>query len=126
MLRIFRHIRKKLMEHPSKGRTGDNVRKYLLYAIDEILVMVIGKPCPVRDNIWVKTMESPKTHRAVRLRPSTSWYGIYRNRDVATNHIAYLQHAALCAASVFYLHTVPTGQVSFVKSPNPQNPRLPC
>ena len=72
MLKFFRSIRKKLIYHPSKGRTGDNVRKlaspscmYLLYAIGEILVMVIGKPCPVRDNIWVETMYSPHAHRAV-------------------------------------------------------------
>ena len=98
MLRYFRTIRKKLIEQ-------DNVRKYLLYAIGEILLVVIGKPCPVRDNIWVETMESPKTHSAVR-------YGICRNRDVAINHIAYLRHAALCLHSDFYRYVVPTGHIS--------------
>jgi hypothetical protein len=94
MLKFFRSIRKKLIYHPSKGRTGDNVRKlaspscmYLLYAIGEILVMVIGKPCPVRDNIWVETMESPKTHRAVR-------YGICINPDMG--HKPYGVPTARC------------------------------
>lgn len=42
MLKLFRKIREKLMEHPSKGGTGDNIRKYLLYAIGEILLVVFG------------------------------------------------------------------------------------
>ena len=52
MLRYFRIIRKKLIEHPSKGRTGDNVRKYLLYAIGEILLVVIGILIALQVNNW--------------------------------------------------------------------------
>jgi len=51
MLRFFRTIRKKLIEE-------DNVRKYLLYAIGEILLVVIGIFCPVRDYLLVETMRS--------------------------------------------------------------------
>ncbi|MCC5941540.1 MAG: hypothetical protein JJU37_08370 [Balneolaceae bacterium] len=40
MLKFFRKTRKKLILHPSKGRTGDNVRKYLLYAIGKIQPMI--------------------------------------------------------------------------------------
>ncbi len=71
MLRFFRNIHKKLIEHPSKGRTEDNVRKYLFYAIGEILLVVIENMCPVRDYLSVETMESPNALRAVR-------YGIWR------------------------------------------------
>ncbi len=52
MLRFFRTIRKKLIEHPLKGRTGDNVRKYLLYAIGEILLVVIGILIALQVNNW--------------------------------------------------------------------------
>ena len=51
MLKFFRTIRKKLIEQ-------DNVRKYLIYAIGEILLVVIGKLCPVRDYLSVETMRS--------------------------------------------------------------------
>jgi len=52
MLKFFRTIRKKLIEDPSKGRTGDNVRKYLLYAIGEILLVVIGILIALQVNNW--------------------------------------------------------------------------
>ena len=45
MLKFFRHIRKKLIEE-------DNVRKYLLYAIGEILLVVIGILIALHVNNW--------------------------------------------------------------------------
>ena len=54
MLKFFRTIRKKLKEE-------DNVRKYLLYAIGEILLVVIGKPCSIRDYLWVE-INRPNTN----------------------------------------------------------------
>lgn len=39
MLRFFRHIRKKLMEQ-------NKVRTYILYAIGEILLVLLGNNCP--------------------------------------------------------------------------------
>ena len=45
MLKFFRHIRKKLIEE-------DNVRKYLLYAIGEILLVVIGILIALQVNNW--------------------------------------------------------------------------
>lgn len=45
MLRYFRHIRKKLI-------ASDNVRKYLLYALGEILLVVIGILIALQINNW--------------------------------------------------------------------------
>lgn len=45
MLKFFRTIRKKLIEQ-------DNVRKYLLYAIGEILLVVIGILIALQINTW--------------------------------------------------------------------------
>lgn len=110
MLRFFRTIRKKLIEE-------DKTRSYLLYAMGEILLVVIGNTCPVRDYLSVETMDGPNDHRAVR-------YGICRNTDVATNHMAYLRYAVLRAVFIFYQHVGPTGQASSFKSLNLQNPKL--
>lgn len=52
MLRFFRHIRKTLMEHPSKGRTWNKVRTYILYALGEILLVVIGIMIALQVNNW--------------------------------------------------------------------------
>jgi hypothetical protein len=122
MLKFFRTIRKKLIEQ-------NNVRKYLLYAIGEILLVVIGKPCPVRDNIWVETMYSPHAHRAVRLRPPTGWYGICGNLDIDldTAHIAYLRHAVLVGDSVFSTDMQSLrDRESIIESLNLKNLRFPC
>jgi hypothetical protein len=105
MLRFFHTIRKKLIEQ-------ENVRKYLLYAIGEILLVVIGIFRPVRDNLRVETMYSPNPHRVVR-------YGICRNPDMTTNHMAYLRHTGPCMLSAFYRYVVPTGQNPSAKSFNP-------
>jgi len=45
MLKFFRTIRKKLIEQ-------DNVRKYLLYAVGEILLVVIGILIALQINNW--------------------------------------------------------------------------
>ena len=59
MLRFFRTIRKKLIEE-------DNVRKYLLYAVGEILLVVMRNNCPVRDYLSVETNKTTTTSCAVR------------------------------------------------------------
>jgi len=58
MLKFFRTIRKKL------------------YAIGEIMLVVIGEPCPVMDYLSVETITPTLNHCAVRLRPPTGWYNI--------------------------------------------------
>ena len=72
MLKFFRTIRKKLIEHPSKGRIGDHVRKSLLFTIGKIMLVL------------------NRIFRPVRLRPPTGWYGICLKSDVATKHIEEL------------------------------------
>jgi len=51
MLRFFRTIRKKLIEE-------DNVRKYLLYAVGEILLVVIGILIALQVNNWNEERKS--------------------------------------------------------------------
>jgi len=58
MLKFFRTIRKKLIEE-------DNVRKYLLYAIGEILLVVIGILIALQVNNWNE--ERKKTNRENQL-----------------------------------------------------------
>jgi len=60
MLKFFRHIRKKLIEHPTKGRTGNKVRTYLLYAIGEILLVVIGILIALQVNNWNEERKEKK------------------------------------------------------------------
>lgn len=40
------------MQHPSKGRTGNKIRTYLLYAIGEILLVVLGILIALQINNW--------------------------------------------------------------------------
>ena len=66
MIKFFRHIRQRLLSE-------NKFSKYLLYAIGEILLVVIGKPCPVRDYISVETIDGPYVHRAVGTKYSGIW-----------------------------------------------------
>jgi hypothetical protein len=52
MIKIFRNIRKKLIEHPPAGRAGSKVRSYLFYAIGEIILVVIGILIALQINNW--------------------------------------------------------------------------
>ena len=52
MLRFFRHIRKNLMEQLHAGQAGNKVRTYILYAIGEILLVVIGILIALQVNNW--------------------------------------------------------------------------
>jgi len=111
MLKFFRHIRIKLIDE-------DNVRKYLLYAIGEILLNLLTKTCPVRDYLSVELMNAPRGLRAVR-------YDICRENRWAHHHIAYLRHAGFWAFSFFYYrYIVPTGQIPVIEFLNPINPIL--
>ncbi|MFO7847608.1 MAG: hypothetical protein R6V27_13665 [Balneolaceae bacterium] len=44
----------------------NKVHTYIFYAIGEIMLVVIGKPCPVWDYLSVETKTPTDTHRAVR------------------------------------------------------------
>ena len=58
MLKIFRTIRKKLIE-------PDNVRKYLLYAIGEILLVVIGILIALQVNNWNEARKEARTTETI-------------------------------------------------------------
>jgi|GEM_PF-2026349 len=59
MITLFRRIRKKLI-----GEGG--VRKYLLYAVGEILLVVMRNNCPVRDYLLVEIKRPTTTPCAAR------------------------------------------------------------
>ena len=52
MLKIFRTIRKKLIGDLPAGQAGDKIRTYSLYAIGEILLVVIGILIALQINNW--------------------------------------------------------------------------
>jgi hypothetical protein len=56
MLKFFRTIRKKLIEQ-------NNVRKYMLYAIGEILLVVIGIFIALQVNNWNELKGKPSDRR---------------------------------------------------------------
>ena len=59
MLRFFRSIRKKLIEQ-------DNIRKYLLYAVGEILLVVIGILIALQVNNWnEERLENQKEEKII-------------------------------------------------------------
>ena len=60
MLKFFRTIRKKLIEQ-------DNVRKYLLYAIGEILLVVIGILIALQVNNWNEDRKEQKIADELKL-----------------------------------------------------------
>ncbi|NBB76574.1 MAG: hypothetical protein GVY02_04270 [Bacteroidetes bacterium] len=61
MLKFFRAIRKKLIEK-------DNVRKYLLYAIGEILLVVIGILIALQVNTWNENRKIANEEQAILIR----------------------------------------------------------
>lgn len=61
MLRFFRHIRKSLMEQ-------NKVRTYLLYAIGEILLVVIGILIALQVNTWNENRKIANEEQAILVR----------------------------------------------------------
>ncbi|MEX2605497.1 MAG: DUF6090 family protein [Gracilimonas sp.] len=61
MLKFFRTVRKKLIEE-------DNVRKYLLYAIGEILLVVIGILLALQVNTWNENRKIANEEQAILIR----------------------------------------------------------
>ncbi|MAO65729.1 MAG: hypothetical protein CL666_12100 [Balneola sp.] len=61
MLRLFRTLRKKLIDE-------DNVRKYLLYAIGEVLLVVIGILIALQVNTWNEDRKIANEEQAILTR----------------------------------------------------------
>jgi len=66
-------------------------------------------PRPVRDDMWAEKRKRPNTHRAVRPACPAGRYGIWRNHDIATNHIAYLTARDSIFTIYGYRYIVPNG-----------------
>ena len=65
MIKLFRNLRKKLIEHPPAGRAGSKVRnpaspagRYFFYAIGEIILVVIGILIALQINNWNQELQN--------------------------------------------------------------------
>ena len=69
MIKFFRHIRKRLVtdppEHTFSVRAGNKFSKYLLYAIGEIILVVIGILIALSINNWNENNKSKKDEHYV-------------------------------------------------------------
>ena len=52
MIKLFRNIRQNIIKDQSAGLAGNRVRKYMLYAIGEIILVVIGILIALQINNW--------------------------------------------------------------------------
>ena len=60
MIKFFRHIRKALISDLPSGKAGNKFSKYLLYAIGEIILVVIGILIALQLNTWKDTNQNKK------------------------------------------------------------------
>ncbi|WP_411768573.1 hypothetical protein [Winogradskyella sp. A3E31] len=68
MIKFFRHLRQKMLaENPSTGRAG-KISKYLLYAIGEIVLVVIGILIALQINNWNQQQLEKKQIRNIYAR----------------------------------------------------------
>jgi hypothetical protein len=58
MITFFRRLRKTLIGEGNIRKPALPAGRYLLCAIGEIMLVVIGNTCPVRDYLSVETMRS--------------------------------------------------------------------
>jgi len=75
MLRFFQNIRQKLIKQ-------ENMRKYILYAIGEILLVVIGILIALQINNWNEAKKEQKREIAYLERLSENLTGDLRNLDL--------------------------------------------
>jgi hypothetical protein len=65
MIKLFRNIRKKLLEHPPAGWAGSKVRNYFFYAIGEIILVVIGILIALQVNNWNESRKNQREGVAI-------------------------------------------------------------
>ena len=61
MIKFFRHIRQKLLSKNMPDRQADKFSKYLLYAIGEIILVVIGIMIALQANNWNEKLKTNNT-----------------------------------------------------------------
>ncbi len=64
MIRFFRHIRQKLFSIPREGQHASPVARYLLYAIGEIVLVVIGILIALQINTWNEGLKERKLEKS--------------------------------------------------------------
>ena len=94
MLKFFRTIRKKLIEE-------DNIRKYLLYAVGEILLVVIGILIALQINTWNENRKRSDLEKYLlkELKNEVSENLFLINTDIATNTTG-LEHSLVLMGKV--------------------------
>lgn len=76
MISIFRKFRQKLISHLPTGKVGNQVTRYLIYALGEIFLVMIRKTSPFRDLKLVERTQLTKSLRAFRPARPAGGYGI--------------------------------------------------
>ncbi|MFN2373102.1 MAG: hypothetical protein ABR545_04770 [Cyclonatronaceae bacterium] len=102
MLRYFRIIRKKLIEQ-------DNVRKYLLYAVGEILLVVIGILIALQVNTWNQNRLDSAAAANAQIRMLDDLYNELVAMDAVLSYGNTVRNYASRAISVFESGEFPEG-----------------
>jgi hypothetical protein len=93
MLKFFRTIRKKLIEQ-------DNVRKYLLYAIGEILLVVVGILIALQVNNWNEQRNDRKYEATMLNEISLALEQNISDMENSVKYLNRLQHSIFELASI--------------------------
>ena len=94
MLKFFRTIRKKLIDE-------DNVRKYLLYAIGEIALVMIGILLALQVNNWNQDRMNSAAAGSIQIRMLDDLYNELAVMEVTLLYVNTVRNYALRAISVF-------------------------
>lgn len=95
MFHYLRHLRKKLMEQ-------NKVRTYLLYAIGEILLVVIGILLALQINNWNEANKAQKLEISTLLELSN---GLEKDRNILAGEVSYHE---IDLAAILHLETLLT------------------
>ena len=105
MLRFFRTIRKKLIDE-------DNVRRYLLYAIGEILLVVFGILIALQVNNWNQNRIDSDAATNAQVRMLDDLYNELAVMEATLLYVSTVKNYASKAIPVFESGELPDGQSS--------------
>ena len=100
MLRFFRTIRKKLIDE-------DNFRRYLLYAIGEILLVVFGILIALQVNNWNQNRLDSAAAANAQVRMLDDLYEEFTDMESTLSYKKIVREYALTAMSVFEMGVLP-------------------